>query len=92
MVNKFTVFTRFREEKDDVPRINRSEHASLIKDEHVQDTRQDEPNNENVKSDEIKCEANRPTGGSSILKLGSTSYSIQKSLKKKKKTLSDLIL
>ncbi|EFN84387.1 hypothetical protein EAI_13570 [Harpegnathos saltator] len=75
---------------DDIPRINGSETASSSKDESVQKTKQDK-SSKDEKSEENKCETNSTTGGSSILKLSSSSYSIQKSLKKKKKTLSDLI-
>lgn len=63
--------------------------ANLTKDEAVQEQGEFNTNDEIKKNN---CDANPPIDGSPILKLSNTSYSIQKSLKKKKKTLCDLIL
>ncbi|XP_032687566.1 uncharacterized protein LOC116851839 [Odontomachus brunneus] len=75
---------------DDISRTNGTELVSSSKNKLVQETKQGEASKDEENEDN-KCELNSSTSGSSILKLSSTSHSIQKSLKKKKKTLSDII-
>ncbi|XP_014483208.1 PREDICTED: uncharacterized protein LOC106748841 [Dinoponera quadriceps] len=76
---------------DDVSGIEENRLVNLSKDEPVEETRQNE-SYKDEESEENKCQVNPSACGSSIWKLSNTSHSIQKSLKKKKKTLSDLIL
>lgn len=70
--------------------IDENKLAGSSKDKPIQEIRRDESNKDT--EEESKYDANPSTSRFSILNLSNTSHSIQKSLKKKKKTLNDLIL